>query len=61
MPEWMLIVLLVVVVLFVVVSLIAMFIVMGTKRRTGTMRGGRRSSGKGHKGNRAGKATQGRR
>lgn len=56
MPEWMLIALLVVVVLFVGVSLIAMFIVMGTKRRTGTMRGGRRSSGKGRKGNKAGKA-----
>lgn len=61
MPDWMLIVLLVAVVLFVAVSLIAMLIVMGTKRRTGTMRGGRRSSGKGHKGSRTGKAAQKRR
>tara|TARA_R100000687_G_C6403043_1_gene142817 strand:+ start:546 stop:704 length:159 start_codon:yes stop_codon:yes gene_type:complete len=43
----MLIAILVIVVVFVGVSLIAMFTEMGTKRTTGTMKGGHKSSGRG--------------
>ena len=49
MPSWFFIVLVVgVIVFFVVVIGIAMFSAMGTKRKTGTMRGGGRSSNKKH-------------
>lgn len=49
MPGWFLVVLVAGVILFFVVVIgIATFSAMGTKRKTGTMRGGRRSSNKKH-------------
>jgi len=46
MSSWLLIAILAVVVVFVAISLIAMFTEMGTKRTTGTMKGGHKSSGR---------------
>ena len=52
MAHWLVILLLVIVAVFLVMVCIAVFTEMKTKRKTGTMMGGGRSSSKGRKGGR---------